>query len=392
MKKTPSLVILRMESGDLIRIIEIIRYTGISVYDLQFTDELTARFAVRYHDFDRVQKIAERNHCVLSVSKRVGLIWMVQYAIHRKVLLVGCLLLCLLTLLIPTRVLFISVEGNQRIETRKILEAVEKAGIRLGVSRRAVRSERVKNALLELMPELQWAGVMTEGCVARISLREKNSYDKIQEKTSASKVIAVRDGVVTSCTASSGNLLCDIGQTVVKGETLISGYTDCGDWIKRTDAEGEVFARTRRNIDTRFPNMWLYKKVYDIKKRSYSVIIGKKRINLCKDSGIYNGTYDRIYKEYYVMLHGGFQLPLAFAVETCYLAHTQTKEILAEEITAWLQTYSERYLLTQMIAGEIQWEQVNILTQMGVISLTGEYGCTEMIGRVQREEIGEMYE
>ena len=91
--------------------------------------------------------------------------------LFRPVLLAGLGILFLLAMYLPSRVLFIRVEGNMQIPDRQILAAAEECGIRFGASRREVRSEKVKNALLSSVPQLQWAGVNTAGCVATISVR-----------------------------------------------------------------------------------------------------------------------------------------------------------------------------------------------------------------------------
>jgi sporulation protein YqfD len=152
----------------------------------------------------------------------------------------------LLTIFLPTRVLFIHVEGNSTVEERRILEAAQECGIRFGASRRQVRSEKMKNRLLEKVPELKWAGVNTSGCTAVISVREQPVQEQRTGYTGISSIVAACDGRITSCTVTKGNGLCAPGQVVQKGQLLISGYLDCGICIRVTGAEGEIFAETRQ--------------------------------------------------------------------------------------------------------------------------------------------------
>ena len=49
--------------------------------------------------------------------------------------------------------------------------------------------------------------------------------------------------------------------------------------------------------------------------KKYAVIIGKKRINFYKGSGISDTSCDKMYLENYVTLPGGFILPIAIATE-----------------------------------------------------------------------------
>jgi len=383
---------LRITSADLTHSIEKIRLTEIAIYNLRVEDEMTARFEVSPFDYKKLRNISVQNQFDLQICNRIGYLWTIRQMLHRKVLIIACMLLLIFTLAVPGRVLFVNVEGNKDVETAKIKEAAEKAGIHLGVARRHVRSEKVKNSLLELLPELQWVGVTTNGCVANVAVKEKSEASKVEENVSTEKIVANRDGIILSCNATKGNLLCSVGQTVTAGETLVSGYIDCGRWIRKTGAEGEIYARTRRTLELIFPAQWICKQQCISVENRYSIIIGKKRINLWKDSGISDVTYDRIYKEYYTFLPGGFQVPVALAIESCYQRDTEKQMVEKDKMFDRLNEYADAYLRTQMIAGGIQTKQVTLVTHGDVLCLTGEYSCTEMIGRVQQEEIGDEYE
>lgn len=364
---------------------------GIQLYNVQQTDEVTVRFSVLRRDFRRLRKHSQRRGEALKIIGRIGIYWEIKAALRRPVLLLGMAFLLLLVMYLPSRVLFVQVEGNKKIPARLILETAENCGISFGASRREVRSERVKNALLHELPELQWAGVNTYGCVAVISVRERSVTEETEEKEGICSIVAALDGIITSCTATSGNLLCKSGQAVKKGETLISGYNDCGLVIQAAQAEGEVYAQTARELTVISPSDYTVKQETGELKHSFSLIIGKKRINLWKDSGIWGTVCDRIYEEYYVTLPGGFQLPLALAVEEYAVCMTGGKNLEESDISQRLTDYAAGYIRQQMIAGEINQQDVTVAQEESYICLTGKYICTEMIGKVQWEQIGEYH-
>ena len=76
-------------------------------------------------------------------------------------------------------------------------------------------------------------------------------------------------------------------QVVKKGEILISGYTDCGIAIRATDAAGEVYAKTTREITVIFPTNYALKSNDTVEFKNISLIIGKKRINLFKINSVF---------------------------------------------------------------------------------------------------------
>ena len=87
------------------------------------------------------------------------------------------------------------------------------------------------------------------------------------------------------------------------------------------------------------------------------------------------------------MLPGGFVLPVSVLRETVTYYDTagDTPAAFADE--AFLEAYSEAYLHSQMIAGEIHHKAQQFLESDGAWILKGQYVCSEMIGRQRAEEI-----
>lgn len=388
-KSIAGMVEVELTSADPADAFRAVTECNISLFRVTHLSDLTVRFLIYRKDFRALAALCGKRGETLRLCRRRGVYWTVKNLLHRPVLLLGLALMLGLALYLPTRIFFIRVEGNSAVPSNRILEAAEESGIRFGASRREVRSEKVKNSLLSAVPELQWAGVNTAGCVATISVRERTEPEAKQEDSSVGSIVAVRDGVIESCTVTRGNALCSVGQVVREGQVLISGYTDCGICIQATRAEGEVYARTSRNLTAVTPSECAERTREGETVKKYSLILGKKRINLWKDSGIWDTSCGRIYKEYYVTLPGGFQLPAALVVEEFTAYETETAELSETEAGEALSEFAGACLSEQMIAGNILRRTEQTVCADGVYRLEGQYVCTEMIGRVQREQIGE---
>lgn len=247
----------------------------------------------------------------------------------------------------------------------------------------------MKNALLSALPQLQWAGVNTSGCVATVSVRERTEPEVTEQDSAVSSIVASRDGFIVSATVTRGNFLCRVGQSVKAGQVLISGYTDCGICIQATRAEGEIYAQTSRDFAAVTPAQWTVRGEQTAVRRKYSLIIGKKRINLWKDSGILQGSCDRMDRRYELTLPGGFRLPVTLCVEeyTFYDGEMMTLEPDAAE--AALSKFAQSALTQQMVAGRILSREESITQSEDKYLLEGTYACVEMIGRVRREQIGD---
>ena len=390
-KSLSGMVEAELTSADLGAAFTAISQADIAVFSVRQTDDLTARLRIPRSDFARLSALAEKRGERLRLISRPGLYWLGKRLLGRPVLAMGLFVLLLVSTYLPTRVLFVRVEGNTAVPTRLILAAAEDCGIRFGASRRAVRSEKVKNALLESVPELQWAGVNTAGCVATISVRERIPEEDLTSTGGVSGIAAVRDGVILSVTATAGTALCQPGQAVREGQLLISGYTDCGITIRAGQAEGEVFAQTNRNFTAVTPaNTAVIVKKHRAGQK-ISLVIGKKRINLWKDSGISEGSCGRMYTEYYITLPGGFRLPPVLWVETFYTYDTVQETLSQEAAATALDAFALGHLSQQMIAGTVLQKSQTLSFSEGLYRMEGSYLCAEMIGRRKQEQIGELH-
>ncbi len=378
---------IELTSADIPGMFTALSMSGITLQQCCVQNEFTANVVVHRKDYRRLVKIANKRGERVKVIGQSGIYWKIKRILSRPALVGGIAIILLLACYLPTRVLFVQIEGNRVVPANLILEKAAQAGITFGASRKDVRSEKMKNALLEAMPQLQWAGVNTNGCVAVITVRERETEETAQSSTGVSSIVSSCDGVILSCTATKGNLLCQPGQAVKKGQILISGYTDCGISIRATQAQGEVYARTRRELQ--LLGLADYCKKTEKKEiiKKYSVVIGKKRINFSNSSGILDASCDKMYAESYLTLPGGWRLPIYLITETYIVYETEEAAKDQDVLAQQLSTQAKAYLAERMIAGEIlsceeSWDALD-----GALALSGSYSCREMIGRVQQEEI-----
>ncbi|MBQ7415623.1 MAG: sporulation protein YqfD [Oscillospiraceae bacterium] len=359
---------------------------NIEVFNARQEGELTLRFTLHRNEYRQLRVLMERRGERLELSRRSGLYWAMKQVLRRPVLVLGIALMLFLTLYLPSRVLFVEVDGNVQVPAKLVLEKAEQCGIGFGSARQEVRSERMKNALLQAIPQLQWAGINTYGCRAVISVRERPAEEQPAVQNEVCSIVAARDGIIKEVTVRNGNRVCQVGQAVRAGQVLISGYTDCGIAIRATRAEGEVFAETQRQLDTVLPLNYVQKREIIRQEKKFSLLIGKKQINFSKDSGISTATCDKMYSVNYIMLPGGFQLPIAWITETVTIYETEFVSMDAETAQPWMTHFSDRYLIGAMNAGQIQNKSEQFSQQDDLCVLHGRYACVEMIGKTQLEE------
>lgn len=381
------LLCVRITCADVEALLTKLILNGIPIKNIDRQDELTVELWVHKCNYPSFEE------CVMSISgevkvlSRLGLAWRLLHFRKRPVLISGILLYIFLTLFLPTRIFFVKVEGNQSVPDYEIINTAQSVGVGFGTSRRTVRSEKVKNALLSEMPQLQWVGVNTCGCVAIITVKERNVVDNSATSSGITSIIASRDGIVDSVIATKGNVLCKVGQAVRENQILISGYTDCGISIKATSAEGEIYAKTSRKINVILPLARTERVSVNSQEIKYSFIFGKKQINLYKDSGISDSSCVTMYDKRIITLPGGFALPVAVVKETIVYYDCRVDELPEDDACQIANNYALWYLNSQMVAGEVLTSSDSIIAENGKLNFCGTYLCREMIAKVYEEEI-----
>lgn len=318
---------------------------------------------------DRIDLLEERG---LPVKLRV---W------KRYPILTGTMVvLAILSMLLPGRILFLKVEGNERIPESMILERASECGLSFWTDRGSMRSEQIKNRLLSLIPELSWAGVNTRGSCAVISVQERRQ-EQSPEPEFPGNIVAVTDALITDITAASGTALCAPGDAVKAGQILISGYTDLGLCTHVERARGEVYGMTQRKTRAVIPvKTWIRESgAAQIKK--ISMIFGKKRINFYSDSGILHVGCGKMTQIRYLCLPGGWQLPVALVIERYDVADCMEAKRWETAGKDLLLNRSLSQLKEQMRSGEILSMESSFENTETVFTLILNCCCREMIGR-----------
>lgn len=372
---------IEVKSADIPSLLTGWKNRGIRIVNVEYVDYLTVRLSVSRWDYARFLSHQEG----VTLLQNLGIVQPLICTICRPIAILTLLFLLYLSLFLPSRMLFFEVSGNERLPVNYVLDVARECGIRFGASRKTVRSEQVKNALLERIPELKWAAVTTSGCTATIHVREGGGVTEQKKLYGVSSIVAACDGVITEMTVTSGTPLCKVGDAVTEGQILVSGYTDCGLTVRASRAEAEIYAVTQRSMQAvSIPSISIRGEESGSETRYY-LRIGKKLIKLFKDSGISDDTCVKIYMEKSVHLPGGLLIPVSIIQER-RITMTESQYTQANAVT-WMEEAAKSYLDTQMQAGSILQRSGSISGGKEAQQLYVTFYCAEMIGLIKNEEI-----
>ena len=137
----------------------------------------------------------------------------------------------------------IDVTGNKSVPTEDIINACETIGIRQGVKANKIDSKVQRERLLLKVNGLAWASLNVEGSRLTVNVSE---IKNMQNEKMPSNLKAALDGIVKHIDVTSGDCVVKVGDTVKRGDVLVSGVKETSDGTVFIHSSGSIIAETLR--------------------------------------------------------------------------------------------------------------------------------------------------
>lgn len=171
-------------------------------------------------------RIAKRGiKCKVKIIEKKGLLFHTKKYINRTGFLIGLLSFFAILEILSNFVWIINIEGNKRISTEEILNSCKKIGITECMLKSKINNKYDAQRLLLEQKELAWGSFNLEGCILTVNISETEVSDK-QESESPSNIKASFDGKISKIDVTAGNVMVKVGDTVSKGDLLVSGVVE----------------------------------------------------------------------------------------------------------------------------------------------------------------------
>ncbi|AUW93215.1 hypothetical protein BXT84_03975 [Sulfobacillus thermotolerans] len=213
-------------------------------------------FTVSLQGIVWLRKSVRGYHCRVRFGRRGGLPFKVQALKQRPFLGVGALTALFLIVFATSRIWVIDAPGaNISHEAQEqLVAAAEQAGVHIGMLRSRMNLNAERQRMQRRLPQYAWIGLSVHGMLVTIHV-----IPLVNRPPDAlpSKLVAARDGVVTSVLVFIGDPEVVAGERVHKGQTLISGAVSAQIPVQppdakqpitdavKTPAKGDVFADVR---------------------------------------------------------------------------------------------------------------------------------------------------
>jgi len=140
----------------------------------------------------------------------------------------------------------VEVTGNEKVDSGEILRACESIGIRQGIRSSDINTKTQREKLLLKLDSLAWASLNIEGCKLTVNVSEIEK--KGENNECACNLKAKADGIIKKIDVTSGNCIVKIGDTVKKGDVLVSGVFEKLTGTEFVHSSGVITATTQRSV------------------------------------------------------------------------------------------------------------------------------------------------
>lgn len=217
---------------------------GISIWNLHYkAGNICGNISIR--NFFKLYDIKKGIRCKISIIKKYGLIFRLKKHKNRTGLIVGAATFLLILLFLSNFVWIIKIEGNHKLSTKEIISSCKKIGIYEGILKKKVNSKYDAQRLQLTQEGIAWCSFNLEGSVLTVNISEATDSDK-QERYTHSNLKANIAGKIKKIDVTSGDVLVKVGDTVSKGDLLVSGVVQNMSSTLFVHSDGEIIAETTR--------------------------------------------------------------------------------------------------------------------------------------------------
>lgn len=190
---------------------------------------------------------------VLTKIKDFGLLNFLKRYKFRFGLLIGCFFFFLIIFISNLFVWDIEIFGNALVSDEQIFKVCDENGLHFGSLITAIDEQNIENKIKEKYPEISWISLNRIAGKYIIEISEFKEKPEIVNWQGPSNVVSKYDGEILYIEAYSGNPLVSVGDSVEKGQILVS----CVQQLKGIDtlayahSDAKIIAKVNRYNKTK---------------------------------------------------------------------------------------------------------------------------------------------
>ena len=375
-------VIIIVEGFFIEKFINICARRRIHLWDVRIQRERRVTARVSISGFRLIRPVARKTGCRVRLLKKRGLPFVFSKYRRRKAFFAGAVLFFVLINVLASFVWSIEITGNEKLDTVFLENALAANGIKTGALKYRIDTRRAVDRMMLEIGRLSWISINIKGTKVKVQVRERKDIPEIVPRHIPCDIVAQKDGIIRQVIAKEGIEAVAEGDTVKKGQVLISGRVPVkGDEKYRlVHALGTVRARTWYEDEA--PVMFTRTETLRTGRviRDHSLVLFSKELDLVRRKvGFSEYVTDEVRKK--LTIGDDLVFPFEWVTVNYYEVATMEAHISEEDAreTAAREAY-EKALGRVPEEAEIVKENVYFTEQDGKLTARAVLECIENIG------------
>ena len=218
----------------------------IALYNVQKISYCELRIQTDALSAKRLYRLLRQERFAVKFLHKHGSAALIDHLIHRAVLpavVIGCLVLVFTATQFVWDVRF---EGFSQIDSFEVMEMLENMGLRKGAYLPGLDFLAMEDAIESAFEQTLWTNIEVDGSRVTVRAEERSTAALQKDETGICDLVAKKDGYIENLFVYKGTAMVKKGQTVRKGETLVSADVWFGDAempAYQVAARGEAMAK-----------------------------------------------------------------------------------------------------------------------------------------------------
>ncbi|MHB8065960.1 MAG: sporulation protein YqfD [Ruminiclostridium sp.] len=287
-------VIIIVEGYFLEKFINICIHRQLRLWNVKWQKNSKIIMKLSIKDFRMLKPIAKRTRCRVHIIKKRGLPFILNRYKSRKAFVIGSGICVIIFFLISSFVWDVSVTGNSKVSTEVIMEKLSENGVKIGALKYRIKPEDIVGNIMLELNDLARISISLRGTKIQVTVDERVKPPDLINRKIPCDLVALKEGVVFSIVAKEGLEMVKIGDTVTKGQLLISGTIE-NMKIKEAmplmvHSMGSVKARTWYEASSKVEQKLVKAKRTGLKKDKYSIVLFTRKFKLFHGKIPYNNS------------------------------------------------------------------------------------------------------
>ncbi|MDD2979225.1 MAG: sporulation protein YqfD [Hespellia sp.] len=210
------------------RFVNMCSYNQIPIWNIHPREDRYS-FNIFAKDVKKLKPILRKTGTRLTIKEKSGLPFLVIAYRHRKLLFAGILSCILLIYAFSLHLWTIDVEGNISRSDEVIEHYLAELNIKPGIRMQSIHCQTIVAKLRTEFPDIVWVSASINGTKLLIQIKENDTAGSIISTDTDQEpcdLVAQKDGVILSMITRAGTPQVKVGDSVQKGQLLVSSYVE----------------------------------------------------------------------------------------------------------------------------------------------------------------------